>query len=374
MRFRLTENTVSDIDSLGNKLTNEQSSYFRNSKVRDHNGNLLVCYHGTDRNFDTFEKGDIGFHFGTESAANQRREYRDNPDEWYVDKYYLNIENYIDTYDFGDWDGLTVAHHILESRLLDLNDEEIRWLQVISSSGGYYDEATTKQVRDFLISKGIDGFMYENAYEDEGSLSFIVFSPNQVKRVTNQSPTSSNNLDESVTNESIVNIDVAEAEDIATQFVSATPTYQSWIDTQGRFLDASDLGSHYAMIDEVFWQLTDKGKYKDVSPVELEPEDYNRMTDAIFESFLELGWIQIGLDCNFASMHKKPTSQQYDAIEKYLDYAFNNKNYKMAICINNNGFHSVEYNLKEIPPEYVVGRIKRCFASGTLYEKGFNVK
>jgi hypothetical protein len=549
VKFRLTESISNEFDNLGNELTDEQAQFFRNSKVRDHRGNLLVCYHGTDNSFDTFEKGDIGFHFGTESAANQRREYRGNPDEWYVDKYYLNIENYIDTYDFGDWDGYTVAHHILESHLLDLTDDEIKWLQVVGSSGGYYDGETTRQVRDFLISKGIDGFMYENAYEDEGSISYIVFNANQVKRVSNQKPTSSSNLNEGVAeetdnqgneltpeqisffrnskvrdsngnllvvyhgtphkfdtfdktkvgsrftylkggeyrpqytlgfyftddkhyastvgndglqntikecylnienplvlnvsgwggsvayadichndikrwsaghdgiiinhydeddkeyledrviiafepnqiksvttksptesdnlNESIgstcISINVQEAEDIATQFVSAMPTYQSWIDTQGRFLDATDLGSHYSMIDEVFWQLTDKGRYNNVKPVELDPEDYNRMTDAIFESFLELGWIQIGLDCNFASMHKKPTSQQYDAVEKYLDYAFNNKNYKMAICIDNNGFHSVEYNLKEVTPEYVIGRIKRCFSSGSLYESKVGV-
>ena len=368
MRFRLIESIDAEVDSEGNKLTPKQSQYFRDSQVRDHKGNLLVCYHGTENTFDTFEKGDIGFHFGTEKAANERREYHDTPGTWNVDRYYLNIKNYIDTYDFGDWDGLTVAQHILDSRLLDLNDEEIRWLQVISSSGGYYDEDTTRQVRDFLIGKGIDGFMYENAYEDAGSLSFIVFSPNQVKRVTNQSPTSSNNLDESVSNESIVNIDVAEAEDIATQFVSPTPTYQTWIDTQGRFLDASNLGSHYNMVDEVFWQLTDKGYLNGVSPVDLEPEDYNEMTEVIFDSFSKAGWIQIGLDCKFASIFVKPTREQYDAIEQYLDYAFNKGAYTMEVCIENSGFHSASYNLKEVTPEYIIKRIKRYYSSGILYE------
>ena len=698
VHFRLAENTAVEVDSLGNELTNEQASYFRNSKVRDHKGNLLVCYHGTDSSFDTFEKGDIGFHFGTETAANQRREYRDNPEEWYVDKYYLNIENYIDTYDFGDWDGYTVAHHILESHLLDLTEDEIRWLQEIGSSGGYYDEEVSRQVREFLISKGIDGFMYENSYEDSGSLSYIVFNANQVKRISNKTPTSSSNLNEDLTlyrvgdiesgvffadnldyydtsmtgydkkdakaytidlsnakvfdpmrelgfdantwsdivgriedfekynidyeseegdeyghtgtdeiayaiknlgydvlilrdirgdggwgkpfneyvvyntsilkptsgltesittetdsagneltpeqsaffknskirgygngkllvcyhasastfdafdkskigsgngganygrgfyftprkelaneygeakeyylnitnpyhyhqndkntilsildksgygykkeyidslddefllwdadliddilyfalidaspwealsdmlvkagydgiiaddeiiafepnqikrlttktptnsdnlNESMSNsisIDVAEAEEIATQFVSPTPTYQTWIDTQGRFLDASKLGSHYNMVDEVFWQLSDKGELNGVSPVDLEPEDYNEMTGVIFDSFSRAGWIQIGLDCKFASIFVKPTREQYDAIEKYLDYAFDKGAYVMEVCIENNGFHSASYNLKEVTPEYVVGRIKRCFSSGTLYE------
>lgn len=199
----LGENTTPEVDSLGSQLTSEQSAFFKNSKVRDRQGRLLVCYHGTDAKFTTFEKGDIGFHFGTESAANIRREYKDNPETWYVDKYYLNIKNYIDTYDFGDWDGMTVAHHLVESRLIDLDDEEIKMLQVLGSTGGYYDDATTKQVRDFLISKGIDGFRYENAYEDEGSMSYIAFNSNQIKSITNTNPTNSNNVNEELLSESL---------------------------------------------------------------------------------------------------------------------------------------------------------------------------
>ena len=34
-------------DSLGNPLTPEQSAFFKDSKIRDDQGNLLVCYHGT---------------------------------------------------------------------------------------------------------------------------------------------------------------------------------------------------------------------------------------------------------------------------------------------------------------------------------------
>ena len=33
-------------DNFGNILTKEQEQYFKNSKVKDSQGNLLVCYHG----------------------------------------------------------------------------------------------------------------------------------------------------------------------------------------------------------------------------------------------------------------------------------------------------------------------------------------
>ena len=35
-------------DSLGNILTQEQITFFRDSKVRDEQGRLLVCYHFTN--------------------------------------------------------------------------------------------------------------------------------------------------------------------------------------------------------------------------------------------------------------------------------------------------------------------------------------
>lgn len=37
-------------DSEGNKLSDQQQEYFKNSKVRDEDGNLLVVYHGTEGN------------------------------------------------------------------------------------------------------------------------------------------------------------------------------------------------------------------------------------------------------------------------------------------------------------------------------------
>ena len=43
-------------DSLGNELSAEQQAFFKDSKVRDEDGNLLVVYHGTDADFTVFEK------------------------------------------------------------------------------------------------------------------------------------------------------------------------------------------------------------------------------------------------------------------------------------------------------------------------------
>ena len=42
-------------DSEGKMLTEQQAEYFKNSKVRDTDGNLLVVYHGTDAEFTVFD-------------------------------------------------------------------------------------------------------------------------------------------------------------------------------------------------------------------------------------------------------------------------------------------------------------------------------
>ena len=54
------------VDSEGNELSTQQSEYFKDSKVRDENGNLLVVYHGTPNIFTVFKHigyGNLGFFF-----------------------------------------------------------------------------------------------------------------------------------------------------------------------------------------------------------------------------------------------------------------------------------------------------------------------
>ena len=46
------------VDSDGNELSAEQQEYFRDSKVRDADGRLMVMYHGTPSgNHTTFRSG-----------------------------------------------------------------------------------------------------------------------------------------------------------------------------------------------------------------------------------------------------------------------------------------------------------------------------
>jgi len=58
-------------DSEGNSLTEAQAEYFKDSKVRDENGNLLVMYRGRNEDFTVFDrkKSKYGNLYGEASFA-----------------------------------------------------------------------------------------------------------------------------------------------------------------------------------------------------------------------------------------------------------------------------------------------------------------
>lgn len=60
MKLLLHESNNSNQDNQGNPLTIEQQKYFKNSKVRDKSGHLMVCYHGTTNPSFTEFNGSLG--------------------------------------------------------------------------------------------------------------------------------------------------------------------------------------------------------------------------------------------------------------------------------------------------------------------------
>ncbi len=106
-------NTNITTDNQGRQLSKQQQEYFKDSKVRDENGNLLTVYHGSNSEFNIFDlsKGgqsnsgaSIGFWFteskeGAENFANEvwYGDKKPNAKEVYLDmknpKIYENIEN-----------------------------------------------------------------------------------------------------------------------------------------------------------------------------------------------------------------------------------------------------------------------------------------
>ena len=179
----------SDRDSLGNELSTEQQAYFKDSKVRDKKGNLMVLYHGTTANFNVFKKGDVGYHFGTKGAARGRVGYGKNVN---IKEVYLNITNpIVFDEDLGSWDAdYRLTRELYDRGIMTQAEAE----SVLLSDDKRYrrtTEAANKKLASVLTSKGYDGIAYQNTFETKkATTSYIVFNSNQAKETTNKTPTS----------------------------------------------------------------------------------------------------------------------------------------------------------------------------------------
>ena len=147
-----------DVDSDGNKLTQQQAEYFKKSKVRDENGNLLKVYHGTTENFTVFDK--------TKGRANMdiqgmffspweldAKDYGEN-----VNAYYINITNPA--------------------------SERMGYMALRKFQG--QNNAGVK-AREYLENLGYDGV-------NNGDEEYIAFNSNQIKLADNLTPSENEDI------------------------------------------------------------------------------------------------------------------------------------------------------------------------------------
>lgn len=175
-------------DSLGNELTKEQEIFFKDSKIRDEKGNLLVLHHGSPiKNIKIFKEDDDYGNFFT-TNLNYAKEYaKDQETEIIGTIYdvYLNIKN-----------------------PLHINSEEAKEI--------YKDKAKTlTQATDIVYNHirqnrqlGYDGIIAseelsddnKRKYGEDADISYIPLDANQVKMITNKTPTNSKDINEGLNN------------------------------------------------------------------------------------------------------------------------------------------------------------------------------
>ena len=181
----------------------------------------LDTYHATRDDFTTFEKGDLGYHFGTKEHANNRLERTRkktllHPDGDYTGEKILptkiRLTNPLELFDVGDWkDPKTIAASALRpSRATGYSGEwgkahEEELTEIIDTVTDYFDDfkfadkkefkespeaaELMEQIRDMIIEDGYDGVQYYNVAEadfnEEGKLilehSYIVFDPKNIR-------------------------------------------------------------------------------------------------------------------------------------------------------------------------------------------------
>lgn len=147
-----------DVDSDGNKLTQQQAEYFKNSKVRDEDGNLLKVYHGTSESFTVFDKTKGRANMDIQGMFFSPREldakgYGEN-----VNAYYINITNPASE---------------------QMGYKALRKFQGQNNAG--------VKAREYLESLGYDGV-------NNGDEEYIAFNSNQIKLADNLTPTENEDI------------------------------------------------------------------------------------------------------------------------------------------------------------------------------------
>jgi hypothetical protein len=151
----------------------------RASKVVDENGEPLVVYHSTNKEFNVFDfnKADLGFHFGNYEQANRRSLiYKLRKDNTVFLPCFLNIRILYEINDVGDFQyPERYIDELIDIKLITEDEAEE------NDFYGFFKE-NNLNVRNFLLNKyKYDfGFIYENKIEGVGN-SFIILKPNQIK-------------------------------------------------------------------------------------------------------------------------------------------------------------------------------------------------
>lgn len=154
--IRYSKNT--SVDSEGNELTNEQQEYFKDSKVRDEDGNLLVVYHGSYEDFTVFDKTKGRTNMDIQGSFFSPWEIDAGGYGPNVKAYYLNITNPA--------------------------DEQTGYKALRKYQG--QNEAGIK-AREYLESLGYDGV-------NNGNEEYIAFNSNQIKLIDNATPTNKSDI------------------------------------------------------------------------------------------------------------------------------------------------------------------------------------
>lgn len=177
--------TKTEYDSQGNPISFKTAQFFKDSKVRDDKGKLMVMYHGTEANvgipkeywfniFDIDKAGNHGnmlgngFYFTSDRThAEQYAHLKGN-----IYETYLNIKNPLELNHFSTGDLAYTIRNINPYIEADIYKKD-------GSIDGY-------KVRKYLLDNGYDGIHSGNTY--------VAFNSNQIKAITNSAPTSNNDI------------------------------------------------------------------------------------------------------------------------------------------------------------------------------------
>lgn len=171
-------------DTEGNSLTKKQQEFFKDSKIRDEDGNLMNVYHATDNDFTVFDKDRLG-EMTDGNTSDKITQATSRLGFWFNSKNDIAKRTYQDK---------TMSVYLNIKNPYYVNSLDALYDEIYTSAaedGIDIDEADPSEiVESFLASIGNhDGIVLKDT--EFGGVSYVAFEPNQIKEVANQSPTNS---------------------------------------------------------------------------------------------------------------------------------------------------------------------------------------
>lgn len=182
------------VDSQGHHLSKEQIEYFKDSKVVNENGDLLVVYHGTGETFTQFRRNMIYFSDNADVADSYARDGKE------IMAGYLNITKpFVVDAKGSKWSRIPLSANVK------------RFLDKFEISTFYEDGANRTTPADIAVAimdaiesgADYDGVIIRNI-DDTGrywkksptnlGTDYIAFSSSQFKNLDNKKPTESNDI------------------------------------------------------------------------------------------------------------------------------------------------------------------------------------
>ena len=206
-----------DVDSEGRELTKEQAEYFKDSKVRDKNGNLLVVYHGTADSRKRNEYGNATeedftvFNYQESPAVDSNIDgsaYFFTTNKKLAEFYAPDVSEY-EFYNRSRTPKVYSTYLLMKNPYV-VEGKGAAWTQIqdemISKArrfgywnwdGRYKYQTTfdTSQIAVWAKDNGYDGVIFKDIIDGDASKEefrgdvYAVFDSNQIKSTTNENPT-----------------------------------------------------------------------------------------------------------------------------------------------------------------------------------------
>ena len=376
-KFKLLEELSNEYDNEGNQLTREQAEFFRDSKVRDEQGRLLVCYHSTNAEFDEFKHEYIGSHgrlLGDGFYFVTDKQYKNSYGK-ICKACYLNIVNPF-TYKYFYDENKEIE--LLKNYLADFDvdfykDYKAKCFNPLDIRCGVenYILHTKKEHVDFNDVLKVSG--YDGVIDDKDGIvsercAIVAFYPNQIKSITNKNPTNSSNINEDLIFEDKY-VDIIADYDKINKYLhynyewADTPdeeNYSQLIDKEGRFIHCPPSKSsftHKLLLDDLIESgLVSMG------------DAYNYLNTSLFG---DLGYVRCNDYDGYVQLPKDITYDQIDAISKWIDIYFLGRGYTVidTACEETKSYNRYMFEHDEFhQADDYIKMLKRFKNSGKLVE------